>query len=289
MTGDGVLRRVTPTRDPALFWGLRGGKGVLGIVTAVEFDLVEQGTLYGGGLYFDGADAAAVLHTWRTWSVYLPETVTTSVALLQLPPLPMVPPPLAGRLSVAVRFAYTGADAAEGERLLAPVRAAAPALMDGVGVLPYAALDAIHRDPVDPMPAVERSALLRELPAEAVDALLAVAGPGSSSPQVIVEVRQLGGAVRRPGAHASAFCQREAEFQVFTAGIAMDPVAAGHADAVLAALQPWWTGTQLPNFAATDDPAVFAGCFEPATLTRLREVASVYDPAGTIAAIDLLG
>ena len=39
VTGDGVLRRVTPTEHPELFFALRGGKGMLGIVTAIEFDL----------------------------------------------------------------------------------------------------------------------------------------------------------------------------------------------------------------------------------------------------------
>ena len=48
VTGDGVLRRATPTEHPDLFFGLRGGKGALGIVTAIEFDLVHQPTFYGG-------------------------------------------------------------------------------------------------------------------------------------------------------------------------------------------------------------------------------------------------
>jgi hypothetical protein len=65
--------------------------------------------------------------------------VTTSVAMLQLPDLPDVPPPLAGRFSVAVRYAAVG-DAGEALDLLTPMRLAAPALLDAVGVLPYAAM-----------------------------------------------------------------------------------------------------------------------------------------------------
>ena len=68
VTGDGVLRRVTPTEHPELFFGLRGGKGTLGIVTAIEFDLVHQPTFYGGSLWFDGADAATVIERWLHWS-----------------------------------------------------------------------------------------------------------------------------------------------------------------------------------------------------------------------------
>lgn len=180
VTGEGTLRRVTAEENADLFWGLRGGKATLGIVTAVEIDLLPITEFFGGAVYFDGADAAVVLHAWRGWCTGLPETINTSIAVQQLPPLPGVPEPLAGRMTVAVRYAAVG-DFAEAERLLAPMRAAATPLIDTVGVLPYAAIGAVHADPVDPMPITEDHALLSVLPAEAVDALLALVGPGSDS------------------------------------------------------------------------------------------------------------
>ena len=139
VTGDGVLRRVTAHDDPDLFWAVRGGKGALGIVTALEFDLIRQPTLYAGALYFDGADAATVVHAWRDWCAKLPREATTSIALLQLPALPGIPEPLAGRFSVAVRFAWTGA-AADGEAALAPMRDVAKPVIDAVQTIPYAAI-----------------------------------------------------------------------------------------------------------------------------------------------------
>src|SRR5215510_14199089 len=42
VTGDGVLRRASATENPDLFFALRGGKGAVGIVTAVEFDLIPM-------------------------------------------------------------------------------------------------------------------------------------------------------------------------------------------------------------------------------------------------------
>jgi hypothetical protein len=42
------------------------------------------------------------------------------------------------------------------------VRYTAPALIDAIGVMPYAAIGAVHADPVDPMPTHEAHALLRE-------------------------------------------------------------------------------------------------------------------------------
>src|SRR4051794_21193225 len=134
VTGDGVLRRVMPTAHPDLFWGLRGGRGALGVVTAVEFDLLAVDELYAGAVEFAGADAATVLRRWAAWCAGLPPQATTSVALLAD----------AGRVLVAVRFAWVG-DADAGADVLAPIRGCAPRLHDDVRVRPYAALGQIHR------------------------------------------------------------------------------------------------------------------------------------------------
>ena len=286
VTGDGVLRRVTPTENADLFWGLRGGKGALGIVTAMEFDLVPLPRVHGGALYFDGADAAAVLHTWRRWCADLPEQATTSIALLQLPPMPGVPEPLAGRLTVAVRYVWTG-DADTGAELLAPMRACATPLIDAVQTMPYAAIGMVHADPVDPMPAVETSDLLRELPGDAVDALLRVAGPGSGSPQTIVEIRQLGGAVARAPQVPDAVCHRDAAFTLNIIGVPAGPAAEAvvpHAAHVRAALEPWTTGGLLPNFSAGTGVDRIARSYDPATLARLVDVAHRYDPDNVLRA-----
>lgn len=192
----------------------------------------------------------------------------------------MVPPPLAGRLTVAVRFLWTG-EPDEGARLLETMREAAPALLDGIDVLPYPAVDAVHADPVDPMPVFEKASLLGEFPTEAVHALLEVAGPGARSAQVIVEVRQLGGAVARPGEHESAFDQREAAYSLLTIGVAGTPGLEDHAAAVIQALNPWATGGMLPNFAPAADGA--ARCYGASTLARLRAAIRTYDPHGVIA------
>ncbi|MGE0215975.1 FAD-binding oxidoreductase [Mycolicibacterium sp.] len=285
VTGEGTLLRATPEENADLFWGLRGGKATLGIVTEVEFEMPHIPEFYGGAVFFDGADAEAVLHAWSDWSVGLPETVNTSVAVLQLPPLPGVPEPLAGRMTVAVRYTAVG-DLAEAERLLAPMRAVATPVLDTVGVLPYAAIGAVHADPVDPMPTNEAQALLSALPAEAVDALLAVAGPGSGSPQVIVELRLLGGALAREPRHRSAFCHREAAFALTVIGAPIPEIAAAvveHATAVTAAMTPWATGGQFPNFAPSYDPGRAARVYTDDTRHWLAALAQRYDPAGVLA------
>lgn len=285
VTGEGRLLRAAPAENADLFWGLRGGKATLGIVTSVEIDLPPVAEFYGGAVFFDGSDAATVLHAWCEWCVDLPETVNTSIAIQQLPPLPGVPEPLAGRMTVSVRYTAVG-DLAEAERLLAPIRNTAAPLMDAVGVLPYAAIGAVHADPLDPMPVNEDHALLSELPAEAVDAILAVAGPGSQSPQVIVELRMLGGAMAREPQHRSAFCHRNAAFALTVIGVSAPEIATmvvEHARAVTQVVAQWSTGGQMPNFAPSYDPARPSRVYTEDTLHWLAALADRYDPARVLA------
>lgn len=280
VTGDGVLRRATPTEHPELFFGLRGGKGMLGIVTAIEFDLVHQATFYGGSLWFDGEHAETVIEKWLHWSDGLPELGTTSIALFQLPAMPGVPPELAGRLTLSVRYVWTG-DAEEGERRFVAIREAAPVLLDDVALKPYTAIDSVHTDPLDPTPAHEAAAVLTDFPLEAVDALLALTGEGSESPQILVEVRQMGGATARAGEHDSAFGSRDAAYALLTVGIAGTPGVEAHASSVLQAMEPWTGGHRMPNF--TFEPRDYRDAYDERTQARLRRAIRRYDPRGVMA------
>ena len=280
VTGDGMLRRATATEHPELFYALRGGKGMLGIVTAIEFDLVHQPTFYGGSLWFDGDSAATVIERWLHWSETLPDLGTTSIALFQLPAMPGVPPQLADRMALSVRYVWTG-DPAEGERRFAEIRSSAPILLDDVALKPYTAIDSVHTDPLDPTPAYEAGSVLTAFPAEAAEVLLALTGPGSGSPQVLVEVRQLGGAFTRGGEHESAFSSRDAAWSLLIVGIAEVPGVEGHAQAVLEAMEPWTGGHRLPNFTFT--PEEYVDAYDDEALARLRAAVRAYDPQGVMA------
>jgi FAD/FMN-containing dehydrogenase len=286
VTGDGSLRRATADEEPDLFWALKGGKGALGVVTAVEFDLLPLPTLLAGALYFDGGDSAAVLRTWASWCTALPEAATTSVAILRLPPMPGVPEPLAGRTTIAVRFAWTG-DTGEGEALLAPIRDAAAVVFGGVGVMPASAMGMIHADPVDPMPSHETAVMLSALPQEAVEALLAVAGPRSDCALVVVEVRQLGGAVDRWTTADGSFDARGIGFALNAIGIAAGPAAAATVASgrdIATAMAPWDSGRQLPNYAPSTDPAQVLRVYGSDVRARLGSIAEALDPLDVISA-----
>jgi FAD/FMN-containing dehydrogenase len=288
VTADGVIREVDRDHEPDLFWALRGGKGNFGVVTAMEFDLMPVARLYGGGIYYAGEHAPAVLHAYRDWVTTLPEAMTTSVALLRLPDLPEVPAPLRGRCAVHLRVAHVGA-AADGERLVAPMRAAAPAFIDAVADMPYTAVGSIHNDPADPLPMRDRGCLLRELTAETVEAVLSAAGPQHPDlPLIVVEIRHLGGAMARQPDPPNCAGGRDAAFAALVVGAFPPPLRdiVPHLSAtVLSALAPWSTGGTHANFGGVPDGAAEAArAWTAQAYQRLLAIKQSYDPANLFGA-----
>ncbi len=286
VTGDGVRRRATATEEPDLFWGLRGGKGALGVVTALEFDLLAIPTLYGGAVWFDASDLPAVLRAWADWCPGLPIEATTSLAILQVPDAAPAPAVIRGRMTVSVRFAWDG-DPGRGEAALAPIRAAASPILDTVSVMPSASVETIHADPEGPLPFHAGSLLLDRFDGAAADALAGVAGPGSGSPLMVCEVRQLGGAIAAEPAVASAFARRDAAYCVNLVGPGMPPGRAAVAErigAVRAALGPWTGKGALANFEADVDQVRFMRVFPPDVHVRLAGIARTCDPNGILVA-----
>jgi hypothetical protein len=277
VTAAGEVTTVTAQSDSDLFWALRGGQGSFGIVTALEFDLVPVPHFYGGALFFTGADIEPVLRAFGAWAPTLPEEVTTSVALLRLPPSDDVPPPLRGTVSLALRFGFAGAPA-EGAALLAPMRAVATPVLDSIGPMSYAEVDRIHMDPTEPMPAVTRGTLLTGLPADLLDALLAVAGPGVDVPLALVELRLMGGALARPTTIPNAVAGRDGAFALTVVAPAPPPLAAVApvvTSQVVEAVAPWTTGSSLVNFGGHGSPD---SPWAPEVLDRLRRVKAAADP-----------
>jgi FAD/FMN-containing dehydrogenase len=281
VTADGVVRRIDAHSEPELFWGIRGAKGSFGIVTEIEIDLFPVSSFVAGAIVYDGEHTSAVLHAWRRMALQLPEETTTSFAMLRLPDAPHVPPPLRGRLTTHIRFAHLGTDL-EAELLLQPVRDAAPAIVDDVVRRPYTEADRIHNDPVDPTPFFESGGLLGDLSADALDALIAAAGPGTDPGVFVVEVRLLGGQLARQPEHPNAVPGRDAAFNLLLVGLGTpDAIATTRAGAnrVLAAVAPELTGQHLANFiGSTTDPAEIAHAWSRETAQRLGALKQTWDP-----------
>jgi FAD/FMN-containing dehydrogenase len=280
VTADGERRRVDAESDGELFWALRGGKGNFGVVTALEFDLFPVSRLYGGGIYFPGERMADVLRAWTAWLPDTPEIMSSSFAVLRLPPLPEVPEPLRDVFTVSLRIAYTGT-AEDGEGMIAPLRAAAPALLDTVADMPYTAVGSIYDEPTDPLPYYERSIMLREFPAEAQDKLVELVGPDSDATMWIAELRALGGAWDREPAVPNAVATRGLPYVLL--GVEVGPLSEEQRlkesiAALLDGMAPWQGDRRLVNNLAPDEAADAAAIYGPERYARLARVKKMYDP-----------
>lgn len=282
VTADGEVTTASPEENPDLFWAIRGGKGNFGIVTALEFDLVELPEFYAGALVYPGAKAAEVLRGYQEWTKTLPDEMGTSIAFMRFPPMPEIPEPLQGQFVVWLRVAYAG-DAESGAALLRPMRDLGPDVMDTVGSIPFTESGIVHMDPTDPMPITDLTFSLSSFSDETVDACLAALGTESDSQLLLVELRLMGGALNRAPERPSAVGNRNAALNLY----AVTPLVPGMEEkitqdmaALKQAMQPFATGTASLNFLGIEDAEknTVSRAFEPETFARLLEVKAAYDP-----------
>jgi hypothetical protein len=278
VTADGRLVRTSSEIEPELFWALRGGGGSFGIVTGLEVALFPLTEVFAGAMFWPMERAAEVLHTWQRLTPSFPETMTSVGRLLQLPPLPDIPEPLRGRAFVVVEAVFLG-DAEQGSLLLEPLRALTPEI-DTLAMVPPTELLRLHMDPEQPVPAIMGGQLLRRFPSDAIDALLAVAGPSTDSPLLTLEIRHIGGAAGRSGDGCGALAALEGEYMAIGGGVPMTPelgvAIEARIDALKSALAPWSSDAAYLNFF--ERPADASAFYPPETYARLRAAKVTYDP-----------
>ncbi|MFC0681785.1 FAD-binding oxidoreductase [Lysobacter korlensis] len=289
VTADGQLLRASDEENADLFWAIRGGGGNFGVVTSLELRLFDIRDAYAGFMLWDIAHAEKVVRRWAEWTRTTPDEVSSSLRILRLPPLPELPDFLRGQTLVVVDGAVLGDDAF-GQQLLAGLRELQPH-MDTFARVPAPAVTRIHMDPEGPTPGEGDGTLLADLDDAAIDAFLAVAGPGVTSSLLSAELRQLGGVLSRPAEHGGALSHLDGAYALYGVGIAPFPeaVAQVRADAarLLAALAPWASGATYLNFAETpvDPHAAYAAD----AWTRLQQVQAQADPNGVFVANHRIG
>ncbi|CAM4444183.1 FAD-binding oxidoreductase [Nocardia ninae] len=275
VTADGRVRKLVPGDE--LFGAVLGSGGNFGVVTAIELALLPVTEVYGGQLVFDTPLVEQVLEVWRQWTATVPSQLTSTVATLTFPDIPQVPAPLRGRYVASFRIAFSGS-AAEGERLVAPLRAVGDRLKDDLRTMPYTESHNIHSDPDYPHAYAATNALLGEFTAETLSALLSATGPDSDT-DAVVDLRHLGGALSSPSGNGTVVDHRDAAYIVRVITDPDDTTAAK--DKIRSALAPWTIGHSL-NFlygagADADETQTRAG-YTPDTYAHLAQLKAKYDP-----------
>jgi hypothetical protein len=284
VTADGKVRRANAKEHPDLFWALCGGKGGLGIVASMDFELVELPRLYAGGLFFSAEHIDAALRAWAGWTASVPESVNSSVAVIRFPKIEAVPAFLRGRTALHVRYAF-GGDPADGPRFIEPLRRAAPVLNDSVREMPAREIGTIHNDPPGPLPAWSYAVMLRSIDQDFVTTLMDSIGPGIDIPLVAVEVRHLGGRAARGPREGNAVGSRRSPFLLSLIGAPNPELFESElprfALAAAARLGPWLSGETTINFGyPLRGREHYENAWPREIRERLEQIRKRYDPTG---------
>ncbi|WP_460699248.1 FAD-binding oxidoreductase [Nocardia thraciensis] len=262
---DGSAVRASDSENSDLFWAVRGAGANFGIVTAFEFEADEVGPVAFAQLAQDASDLERYLVEWGRVVENSPRDLTSFV---------IVPPPRAGRPALAL--SRTMVDAADRETVLArlePLAAISPLYAQDVVISSYAGVmdNASDDAPVSHGEPVSRSGLLRHITPQFAAAAGRVLRSGAIG---WFQLRSVGGAVADIPTDATAYAHRDANFSLVVMG-GIDEVV----DEAWDRLRPFLDGLYI-SFESSLRPGRLAEAWPPRTLSRLRELKTVYDPEG---------
>lgn len=281
VTAEGKVVHASADENEDLFWALRGGSGNFGIVTMFEYQLHAVGPeVYAGLVVCPASEARSILTKYREFIANTPDELSVWVVLRKAPPLPFLPEDVHGTDVIVLAFCYSG-DAAEGEKLIAPVRDFGTPHGEHIGVMPFAA----WQQAFDPLltPGARnywKSHNFTELADGLLDTTVEFAGK-VPDPQSEIFIAQLGGAINRVPSDAIAYAHRDANFVMNVHGrwseAADDDKCIGWARSFFDAATPFATGGVYVNFMTAEETARVSNAFGP-NFERLSAIKTKYDP-----------
>ncbi len=282
VTADGRVVRASEHEHPDLFWGLRGGGGNFGIVTAFEFKLHAIGPrVWGGILLYPFDEAKAVLGLYRKVASKAPRELTLVFIARRAPPAPWVPKEWHGKHVAGILACHTGTlDAAVKD--LAPLKAFGKPIADILIERNYADLQTLL-DATQPngRKYYWKSEWVGEIADGLVDKFLERAKL-VPTPHCLMAFFQVGGAIAELPAGATAVGNRDAAFNL-NIQAAWDE-GPGEANIAWAretwkALRPFSTGGVYVNFLTEDEVQGRMGDAYRENHERLANVKKVWDGA----------
>jgi len=281
VTPKGELVKASETENSDLFWGIRGGGGNFGVVTSFEFRLHEIGPQILAGLIIHPLSAAGeVLRFYRDFMPGTPEEFSCWSVLRKAPPIPVVPEEWHGKHILALAVCYSG-KIDEGEKVARPLRSFGKPIADLVAPHQYTdwqmALDPLL---TPGMRNYWKTHDFVELSDGLIDVLLEYA-KRIPDPQTEIACANLGGAVSRVPARATAYTHRDAEFVLNVHGRWEDPAkdseCIGWARDLFKAAAPFATGGAYVNFMTEEEHDRVRSAYG-VNYDRLSEVKRKYDP-----------
>jgi FAD/FMN-containing dehydrogenase len=209
VTADGKLLHASASENADLFWGVRGGGGNFGVVTSFEYQLHPVSQILGGMVIHPLEKAPEVLRFYREFTRTAPDALIAFASLLTSPD---------GAPVVALIVCYNGPQA-EGEKVLQPLRAFGPPLVDQIGPMAYTALQHMLVEGFPPgQQNYWKSNFLRDLSDDAI-AVIIDGFKRAPAPTSAVAIEYIGGAVSRVSDDATAFNHRRSPYNLLIVGI----------------------------------------------------------------------
>jgi hypothetical protein len=283
VTADGQIRRASDSENSDLFWALRGGGGSFGVITGMQIKLYPLTTVVGGNLIYPIEAARDVLRHYRDWIKNAPDELTSAFAIMNLPPLDMIPEFLRGKSIVMVRGCYCG-PVEQGEAMIQEWVDWMPPMANQFQAMPFSQVGKISDEPEDPVPALISTAWLTDLSDEVLDLLIQYAAPSDRpAPIISTEVRHAGGAISRVDPAANAFSNRDGEYLLAFLTMPPSPEAVPqivqYMKLAQQAVQPHTSGRVYINFFTGPDKFDHTpDAFPPDTYRRLKSLKAQYDP-----------
>jgi FAD/FMN-containing dehydrogenase len=282
VTADGRKVVASDEENPELFWGVRGGGGNFGIVTAFHFRLHElPPSILAGLLVYPAAVGRELARFYRDFLLNAPDEVGGGLAFITAPPAPFVPPEVQGHPVIGVVVTYAG-PVAEGEKVLAPLREFGPPAIDLIEPMPYTAAQQLI-EPGNPagMHNYWTADFYDTLPDDALDILVEHATqPVSPLTQVILIPS--GGAIARVPEDAMAFGQRHSEWNIHYLSMWPDPADTATniewTKALSGAMKPYAAGGVYLNFIGDEGQERVESGYGREKYRRLQALKREWDP-----------
>jgi FAD/FMN-containing dehydrogenase len=282
---DGQVRTASADSNPDLFWGLRGGGGNFGVVTSFTFRCHPVGPEVAfAGVFHPVSDAANVYRKFRDWADNAPDEISSMIGCTTLPASEHTPPEIHNTPFIVTGAVYAG-DAAEGMRVIQPLREIGTPLVDISGPLPFVGVQAAFDEffKRGTLRSYWKSTYVETLSDPILDIVVEKA---QNRPQdrVFVIAFQMGGAINKVGAEETAYSERKANWMVSIDGnwteSKDDEKVVSWVREAWGAVDAHGTGTTYLNFTGVSDEAATVGV-ESAfgkNLARLAELKKKYDP-----------
>lgn len=263
-----------------LFWALRGGGGNFGVVTSFMYKLYPVSTVYGGPMFWDLKDTAAVWRAWCDFIVDAPEYVNCYFGLHTVPPSPPFPEEHWNKKMGMIMWCFPG-DQKQAEAVVKPFRDMIPPVIDMAGPLPFTALQSIF-DPLMP-PGMQwywNHDFFIEMTDEAIDTALKHFAQVPNW-QCAMHFYSVNGAVHKVGRNATAWNFREANFSQVIVGVDFDPAnkekITKWSKAYWQAMHPYSAGGAYVNMMMDEGQERVQAAYRD-NYPRLAEIKKKYDP-----------